>query len=73
MTTALTTTLLAQAAPFPMNLVSLAIIFFIVAIVAYVLGAKGLAGMSAGIRRTLLFVFLILAVILIIFSVVPRA
>jgi uncharacterized membrane protein YtjA (UPF0391 family) len=46
-----------------MGLVSLAVVFFIIALVAYVLGARGVAGMSAGIGRTLLFVFLVLAVI----------
>ena len=39
-----------------------AMMFFIVAIVAYVLGARGVAGFSASIGRTLLFVFLILAI-----------
>ena len=58
--------LLAQA--LPGGLLTLAIIFFIIAIVAYVLGAQGVAGMSAGIGRTLLFVFLVLAVILVIAS-----
>ena len=47
------------------TLLWLGIIFFIVALVAYVLGARGVAGMSAGIGRTLLFVFLVLAVILV--------
>ena len=37
----------------PSGLLSLAIIFFIIAIVAWVLGARGVAGMSAGIGRTL--------------------
>ncbi|HEV2294256.1 MAG TPA: DUF1328 domain-containing protein [Tepidisphaeraceae bacterium] len=46
------------------------IVFFIIAIVAYVLGARGVAGMSAGIGRTLLFVFLVLAVILVIIGLV---
>ena len=46
----------------------LAIIFFIVAIVAWAMGAGGVAGMSAGVGRALLFVFLILAVILIIIN-----
>ena len=45
-------------------------IFFIIAILAYVLGARGVAGMSAGIGRTLLFVFLVLAVILVIVGLV---
>ena len=44
-------------------LLSMAILFFVIALVAYVLGAQGVAGMSAGIGRTLLFVFLILAVL----------
>ena len=44
-------------------LLSLAIVFFVIALIAYVLGAQGVAGMSAGIGRTLLFVFLILAVL----------
>jgi uncharacterized membrane protein YtjA (UPF0391 family) len=44
-------------------LVNLAILFFIIAVVAYVCGAKGLAGFTAGIGRTLLFVFIILAVL----------
>ena len=55
-----------------MGLLSLAIIFFIIALVAYVLGARGLAGMSAGIGRTLLFVFLVLAIIFLILGLVGR-
>lgn len=47
-------------------LITIAIIFFVIALVAYVLGARGVAGMSAGIGRTLLFVFLVLAVIFLI-------
>ena len=50
------------------GLVWLAIVFFIIAILAYVLGARGVAGMSAGVGRTLLFVFLVLAVITLIVS-----
>jgi uncharacterized membrane protein YtjA (UPF0391 family) len=59
-------------AQLPGGLISLAIVFFIIAIVAYVLGARGVAGMSAGIGRTLLFVFLVLAIIFMIFSFVNR-
>ena len=40
-----------------------AIVFFILAIVAFVLGANGIAGMSMEIGRLLLIVFLVLAVI----------
>jgi uncharacterized membrane protein YtjA (UPF0391 family) len=53
----------------PEGLITLAIIFFVIALLAYVLGARGVAGMSAGIGRTLLFVFLILAVIMVLVSV----
>ena len=52
------------------SLVWLAIVFFIIALVAYVLGAQGVAGMSAGIGRTLLFVFLVLAIIFLIVGLV---
>jgi uncharacterized membrane protein YtjA (UPF0391 family) len=74
LTTALATLgtagLLAQAMP---NLLWIAIVFFIIALVAYVLGAQGVAGMSAGIGRTLLFVFLVLAIIFVIIGLVNRA
>ena len=59
--------------PFPTGLVSIAIVFFVIAILAYVLGARGVAGMSAGIGRTLLFVFLVLAVLMFIVSFVRTA
>ena len=68
LTTLATTGLLAQA--LPGGLIGIAVIFFIIAILAYVLGARGVAGMSAGIERTLLFVFLVLAVIMVIVSLV---
>jgi uncharacterized membrane protein YtjA (UPF0391 family) len=45
------------------GLVNLAVLFFVIALFAYALGAKGLAGFTAAIGRTLLFVFLILAVL----------
>ena len=69
LTTLATTGLLAQVA-LPGGLIGIAVIFFIIAILAYVLGARGVAGMSAGIGRTLLFVFLVLAVIMVIVSLV---
>jgi uncharacterized membrane protein YtjA (UPF0391 family) len=68
-TLAATSAVLAQM---PGGLIGIAIIFFIIAIVAYVLGARGVAGMSAGIGRTLLFVFLVLAVIFAIVGIVNR-
>jgi uncharacterized membrane protein YtjA (UPF0391 family) len=51
----------------------LSIVFFIIAIAAWAMGAGGVAGLSAGVGRALLFVFLILAVIFLIlnFTVVP--
>jgi uncharacterized membrane protein YtjA (UPF0391 family) len=51
----------------------LAIVFFIIAIIAWGMGAGGVAGLSAGVGRALLFVFLILAIIFLIlnFTVVP--
>ena len=58
---------------FPGGLLTVAIVFFIIAILAYVLGARGVAGMSAGIGRTLLFVFLVLAIIFVIVGLVQRA
>ena len=70
MLTTLATALLADTVVFPTGLVSLAITFFIIALLAYVLGARGVAGMSAGIGRTLLFVFLVLAVIMAVFAFV---
>ncbi len=69
LTTLASAALLAQSG-FPTGLIGLAVLFFIIAIVAYVLGARGVAGMSAGIGRTLLFVFLVLAVILVIIGLV---
>jgi uncharacterized membrane protein YtjA (UPF0391 family) len=54
----------------PGGLLGLAILFLIIALVAYALGARGVAGMSAGIGRTLLFVFLVLAVIFAIVGIV---
>lgn len=61
--------LVGQAIP---GLLWLAIVFFIIAIVAYVLGAQGVAGMSAGIGRTLLFVFLVLAIIFVVVGFLNR-
>ena len=68
LTTLASAGLLAQA--LPGGLVGLAVIFFIIAILAYVLGARGVAGMSAGIGRTLLFVFLVLAVLMVVVQLV---
>lgn len=48
------------------TLLWLGIVFFIISLVAYAIGARGVAGMSAGMGRTLLFVFLVLAIIFVI-------
>jgi uncharacterized membrane protein YtjA (UPF0391 family) len=45
-----------------------AIIFFVLALVAFVLGATGVAGISMDIGRILLFVFLVLSVISLVVS-----
>ncbi len=66
-------TMLAQVDGGLGTLLWIGIIFFIIAIIAYVLGARGVAGMSAGIGRTLLFVFLVLAVIMVVVSLVQSA
>jgi uncharacterized membrane protein YtjA (UPF0391 family) len=63
------TGLLAQAAV-TNNLIWLGVVFFIISLVAYVLGARGIAGMSAGLGRTLLIVGVILAIVIIIFGYV---
>ena len=70
MLTTLATSSLLLAQTFPGGLLGVAIIFFIIALLAYVLGARGVAGMSAGIGRTLLFVFLVLAVLFAIIGLV---
>jgi uncharacterized membrane protein YtjA (UPF0391 family) len=66
----LSSALLAQSTINP--LVWWALVFFVIAIVAYLLGARGVAGMSAGVGRTLLFVFLVLAIILAIIGFLDR-
>lgn len=49
-----------------------AIAFFVLGLVAILLGANGVAGLSLEIGKTLLFVFLILAVISFIASMVTE-
>jgi uncharacterized membrane protein YtjA (UPF0391 family) len=65
------TSLLAQTSPLG-GLLWLAIVFFVLAIIAYLFGARGVAGMSAGVGRTLMFVFLVLFIVLLIFNFIPR-
>ncbi|WP_094228782.1 DUF1328 domain-containing protein [Methanolobus psychrotolerans] len=45
------------------NLIGLAIIFLVLAFIAYVLGARGVAGFSMGIAKWLVVIFVILAIV----------
>lgn len=49
-----------------------AIIFFVIAIVAFIFGASGVAGMSMEIGRLLLMVFLALAIISFLINLMGR-
>ena len=71
LTLAASSAFLAQV--FPTGLVSLAVVFFIIAIVAYLFGANGVAGMSAGVGRMLLLIFAVLAVVILVISFMNRA
>jgi uncharacterized membrane protein YtjA (UPF0391 family) len=44
-------------------LIGLAVVFLILALVAYVLGARGIAGFSMEIAKWLVIIFIILAII----------
>ncbi len=46
------------------------IAFFVLALLAYVFGANGIAGLSAEIGKSLLWVFMVLAVISLVVSLV---
>ncbi|MDI3540164.1 MAG: hypothetical protein PWR29_1647 [Methanolobus sp.] len=46
-----------------MALIELAVIFLILAIIAYILGARGVAGFSMEIAKWLVIIFIILAII----------
>jgi len=45
------------------DLIGLAVVFLILALVAYVLGAKGIAGFSMTIAKWLVILFIVLAII----------
>jgi uncharacterized membrane protein YtjA (UPF0391 family) len=55
------------------TLLGLAIIFLIVAVLAYVFGAKGVAGLSMDIAKILIAVFVVLFVISFVFGAVLNA
>jgi len=52
------------------TLIGLAIVFLIVAVLAYVFGAKGLAGLSMDIAKILIVVFVVLFAISFVFGAV---
>lgn len=47
--------------------IELAVVFLILALVAYVLGARGIAGLSMDIAKWLVIIFIVLAIIAFIF------
>lgn len=49
------------------DLIGLAIVFLVLALVAYVLGARGVAGFSMEIAKWLVIIFIILAIITFLF------
>ena len=46
-----------------MGLISLAVIFLILALVFYILGARGIAGFSMNIAKWLVIIFVVIAII----------
>jgi uncharacterized membrane protein YtjA (UPF0391 family) len=50
------------------SLILLAVFFLILALVAYILGARGVAGFSMEIAKVLIVVFVILAVLVFLFQ-----
>jgi uncharacterized membrane protein YtjA (UPF0391 family) len=44
-------------------LIGLAVVFLILALIAYILGARGVAGLSMEIAKWLVIIFIILAII----------
>ena len=66
-----TTALLTQAASVPLQgtgLLQYAIIFFVLAILAAAVGARGVAGVTMAVAKWLVIIFLVLAVVSIIFG-----
>lgn len=51
-----------------MDLIYLAVLFLILALVAYILGARGIAGFSMEIAKWLVIIFVILAIITFLFG-----
>lgn len=44
-------------------IIELAVLFLILALVAYILGARGIAGFSMGIAKWLIIIFVIIAIV----------
>lgn len=55
-----------------MDLIWLAVVFLVLALVAYVLGARGVAGFSMEIAKWLVIIFVILAVLVFLFGGTTR-
>ncbi len=51
-----------------MDLIYLAVVFLVLALVAYLLGARGVAGFSMEIAKILIVIFVILAIITFLFG-----
>ena len=51
-----------------MDLIWLAVLFLVIAFVAYILGARGIAGFSMEIAKWLVIIFVILAIIVFLFG-----
>ncbi|WP_048126302.1 DUF1328 domain-containing protein [Methanosarcina lacustris] len=49
------------------DLIGLAVVFLILAFIAYILGARGIAGLSMNIAKWLVIIFVILAIISLLF------
>jgi uncharacterized membrane protein YtjA (UPF0391 family) len=54
------------------TLLYIGIVLLVIALIAYLLGARGVAGMSAGLGRTFLMVGLVLGLILIVVGFLNR-
>ena len=50
------------------SLIYIGIVLIVIAIIAYVLGARGMAGMTAGLGRTILIAGVVIGVILILLN-----
>lgn len=51
-----------------MDLIYLAVVFMVLALVAFVLGARGVAGFSMQIAKWLVIIFVVLAVVVFLFG-----